>query len=156
MADRIVVMDRGRIQQVGQPLELYDRPANKFVAAFIGSPSMSFVSGALKTAGAESWFETSGGGRLALTTKAASGADAIEAGIRPEHFVIGAADDAIAIDVDVVEPTGSETHVYGSVGGQSVRAVFRDRLQVKPGDRLPVSVDPRNIHLFDRATGLPL
>lgn len=156
MADRIVVMDRGRIQQVGQPLELYDRPANKFVAAFIGSPSMSFVSGALKTAGAKSWFETTGGGRLALPGKATSGSDTVEAGIRPEHFVVGAGDDALAIKVDVVEPTGSETHVYGSVGGDTVRAVFRDRLQVKPGDRLPVSVDPRNIHLFDKATGLPL
>ncbi|TIN49785.1 MAG: ABC transporter, partial [Mesorhizobium sp.] len=52
--------------------------------------------------------------------------------------------------------TGSETHVYGSIGDDTVRAVFRDRLQVKPGDRLPVSVDPRNIHLFDKATGLPL
>ncbi|TIX30613.1 MAG: ABC transporter ATP-binding protein, partial [Mesorhizobium sp.] len=112
MADRIVVMDRGRIQQVGQPLELYDRPANKFVAGFIGSPSMSFVSGALKTAGAQSWFETSGGGRLALSGKAASGRDTVEAGIRPEHFVVGAGENAIAIKVDVVEPTGSETHVY--------------------------------------------
>jgi multiple sugar transport system ATP-binding protein len=156
MADRIVVMDRGRIQQVGQPLELYDRPANKFVAGFIGSPSMSFMSGALKTADAKSWFETSGGERLALPGKAASGSNTVEAGIRPEHFVVGAGDGAIAIKVDVVEPTGSETHVYGSVGDDTVRAVFRDRLQVKPGERLPVSVDPRNIHLFDKATGLPL
>jgi multiple sugar transport system ATP-binding protein len=156
MADRIVVMDRGRIQQVGQPLELYDRPANKFVAGFIGSPSMSFVSGALKSVDSKAWFETKGGGRLALSGKAASGSDTVEAGIRPEHFVVGAGDDAIAIKVDVVEPTGSETHVYGSVGDDTVRAVFRDRLQVKPGDRLPVSVDPRNIHLFDKATGLPL
>ncbi|CDX42261.1 fused maltose transport subunit, ATP-binding component of ABC superfamily; regulatory protein [Mesorhizobium sp. ORS 3359] len=156
MADRIVVMDRGRIQQVGQPLELYDKPANKFVAGFIGSPSMSFVSGALKTTGAQSWFETKGGGRLALLANAASADDTVEAGIRPEHFVVGAGEDAIAIKVDVVEPTGSETHVYGSVGDDTVRAVFRDRLQVKPGDRLPVRVDPRNIHLFDKATGLPL
>ncbi|UCI08515.1 ABC transporter ATP-binding protein [Mesorhizobium sp. B1-1-8] len=155
MADRIVVMDRGRIQQVGQPLELYDRPANKFVASFIGSPSMSFVSGALKSADSKSWFETRGGRRLPLPGKAAR-SDTVEAGIRPEHFVIGAAEDALAIDVDVVEPTGSETHVYGSVGDDTVRAVFRDRLQVKPGDRLPVTVDPRNIHLFDTATGLPL
>lgn len=156
MADRIVVMDRGRIQQVGQPLELYDRPANKFVAGFIGSPSMSFVSGALKTTNGKSWFETAGGGRLALDGKDASRADTIEAGIRPEHFIVGAGEDTLAIKVDVVEPTGSETHVYGSVGGDTVRAVFRDRLQVKPGDRLPVSVDPRHIHLFDKATGLPL
>ncbi|TIU84153.1 MAG: sn-glycerol-3-phosphate ABC transporter ATP-binding protein UgpC, partial [Mesorhizobium sp.] len=109
MADRIVVMDRGRIQQVGQPLELYDRPANKFVAGFIGSPSMSFVSGALKTTGAQSWLETKGGGRLALSGNAASGRATVEAGIRPEHFMVGAGDDAIAIKVDVVEPTGSET-----------------------------------------------
>ncbi|RVD63446.1 TOBE domain-containing protein, partial [Mesorhizobium sp. M4A.F.Ca.ET.029.04.2.1] len=113
MADRIVVMDHGRIQQVGPPLELYDRPANKFVAGFIGSPSMSFVSGALKSTATDAWFETSGGGRLA--------GDAAEAGIRPEHFVIGGAGEAIAIDVDVVEPTGSETHVYGSVGGDTGR-----------------------------------
>ncbi|TIT39542.1 MAG: ATP-binding cassette domain-containing protein, partial [Mesorhizobium sp.] len=71
MADRIVVMDHGRIQQVGPPLELYDRPANKFVAGFIGSPSMSFVSGALKSTATDAWFETSGGGRLALAGKAA-------------------------------------------------------------------------------------
>lgn len=156
MADRIVVMDRGRIQQVGQPLELYDKPANKFVASFIGSPSMSFVSGSLKTADGKSWFETTGGGRLTLDGKDASRGDTVEAGIRPEHFIIGAADDAIAIDVDVVEPTGSETHVYGSVGTDTVRAVFRDRLRVKPGDRLPVTVEARNIHLFDKTTGLPL
>ncbi|TGQ43885.1 sn-glycerol-3-phosphate ABC transporter ATP-binding protein UgpC [Mesorhizobium sp. M00.F.Ca.ET.216.01.1.1] len=156
MADRIVVMNLGRIQQVGAPLELYDRPANKFVASFIGSPSMSFVSGALKAAGTKAWFETTGGGRLALAGNAAPPAGAVEAGIRPEHFVIGGADDAVAIDVDVVEPTGSETHVYGSVGSDAVRAVFRDRLQIRPGDRLPVTVDPGNIHLFDKATGLPL
>jgi len=156
MADRIVVMDRGRIQQVGPPLELYDRPANKFVAGFLGSPSMSFVSGALKTASEKTWFESSGGGRLALAGKAVPAGSAVEAGIRPEHFVIGDTADAMAIKVDVVEPTGSETHVYGSVGSDTVRAVFRDRVRVKPGDRLPVSVDPRNIHLFDKATGLPL
>jgi multiple sugar transport system ATP-binding protein len=156
MADRIVVMDRGRIQQVGAPLELYDRPANKFVASFIGSPSMSFVSGALKATADNAWFETNGGGRLELAGKAAAAGDAVEAGIRPEHFVIGGAGDVMAIDVDVVEPTGSETHVYGAIGGETVRAVFRDRVQVRPGDRLPVTVDPRNIHLFDKATGLPL
>ncbi|RVC04302.1 TOBE domain-containing protein, partial [Mesorhizobium sp. M7A.F.Ca.AU.001.01.1.1] len=81
---------------------------------------------------------------------------AVEAGIRPEHFVIGEAVDAMAIRVDVVEPTGSETHVYGAIGADTVRAVFRDRVPVRPGDLLPVSVDPGNIHLFDKATGLPL
>ena len=149
MADRIVVMDRGRIQQVGAPLELYDHPANKFVASFIGSPSMSFVTGALKDA----WFETPAGERLKLDGRHAGGAE-VEAGIRPEHFVVG--EDALTIDVDVIEPTGSETHVYGKVGGDPVRAVFRERLSIKPGDRLPVTVDPRNVHLFDTSTGLPV
>ena len=67
----------------------------------------------------------------------------VEAGIRPEHFVIGEATDAMAIKVDVVEPTGSETHVYGAIGADTVRAVFRDRVQVKPGEMLPVSVASR-------------
>ena len=154
MADRIVVMDKGRIQQVGRPLDLYDKPANKFVASFIGSPSMSFVSGALKAASDGGWFEPAGGGRLKLAGSAAAGGT-IEAGIRPEHFIAGG-DGAITIRVDVVEPTGSETHVYGAIGSDPVRAVFRDRIAVKPGDQLPVSVAPRNIHLFDTATGLPL
>ncbi|MCA0050122.1 ABC transporter ATP-binding protein [Mesorhizobium sp. B283B1A] len=156
MADRIVVMDRGRIQQVGAPLELYDRPANKFVAGFLGSPSMSFVSGALKTTPERTWFESIGGGRLALAGNPLPAGSAVEAGIRPEHFIIGETTDAMALKVDVVEPTGSETHVYGSIGVDAVRAVFRDRVPVRPGDLLPVSVDPAKIHLFDTATGLPL
>jgi multiple sugar transport system ATP-binding protein len=154
MADRIVVMDKGRIQQVGKPLDLYDKPANKFVASFIGSPSMSFVSGALKSESDGIWFEPSGGGKLKLDSdRTAFGV--IEAGIRPEHFIVGG-DSAVSLRVDVVEPTGSETHVYGAIGDDAIRAVFRDRIAVKPGDRLPVSVAPGNIHLFDTATGLPL
>ncbi len=154
MADRIVVMDHGRIMQVGAPLELYDRPANKFVASFIGSPSMSFVSGALGGSEASNWFETTGGERLAVAA-AVQPKSGVEAGIRPEHFVV-APDGGLTIKVDVVEPTGAETHVYGLVGDDPVRAVFRDRLAVRPGDRVPVTVDPRNVHLFDKATGLPL
>jgi multiple sugar transport system ATP-binding protein len=161
MADRIVVMDRGRIQQVGAPLDLYDRPANKFVAGFLGSPSMSFISGELRTEPGRTWFESTGGGRLPLpgiapAPRTAAPDSAVEAGIRPEHFIVGEAVDAMALKVDVVEPTGSETHVYGAIGADPVRAVFRDRLPVKPGDRMPVTVNPANIHLFDRATGLPL
>ncbi len=150
MADRIVVLDKGVIQQVGAPLELYDRPANKFVASFIGSPSMSFVSGAVK----DGWFEAGNGERLQLAGTAATGP--AEAGIRPEHFRVGEGAGAITLDVAVVEPTGAETHVYGAVGGEPVRAVFRERLTIRPGDRLPVSVNPANIHLFNAATGLPL
>jgi multiple sugar transport system ATP-binding protein len=154
MADRIVVMNHGRIQQVGAPLELYDKPANKFVAGFIGSPSMSFVSGALDSAGGNVRFRTTQGESIPVERDATSGT-AVEAGIRPEHFVVGAGGD-LTISVDVVEPTGSETHVYGSIGADPVRAVFRDRIGVRPGDRLPVTVNPRNVHIFDKVSGLPL
>jgi len=153
MADRIVVMNRGRIMQVGAPLELYDRPANKFVASFIGSPSMSFVGGKVRAEGGRAWFETANGERMALPEAAPRAGD-MEAGIRPEHFIVGG--NGVTVKVDVVEPTGSETHVYGAIGDDPVRAVFRDRVAVRPGEMLPVHVEPKNIHLFDKATGLPV
>ena len=157
MADRIVVMNQGKIQQVGAPLELYDRPANKFVASFIGSPSMSFVSGSLASSATGAHFETVDGEKLPLNGgRGSSFGGLVEAGVRPEHFIVGDAPGGLTIRVAVVEPTGSETHVYGSVGNEQVRAVFRDRVAVRPGEVLPVSVDPKNIHLFDKATGLPV
>ena len=154
MADRIVVMDQGRIQQVGAPLDLYDKPANKFVASFIGSPSMSFVTGALEKSADRPRFRTPEGEVLPVTASVSTGG-VVEAGIRPEHFIAGSGGD-LTIHVDVVEPTGSETHVYGMIGKDTVRAVFRDRLGVKPGDKLPVTVNPKHVHLFDKATGLPV
>ena len=157
MADRIVVMNQGKILQVGAPLELYDKPANKFVASFIGSPSMSFVSGSLASSASGAHFETATGEKLSLNGGRASAfAGAVEAGIRPEHFIISASEDALPFKVDVIEPTGSETHIYGAIGNEQVRAVFRDRVSVRPGETLPVSADPKNIHLFDKATGLPV
>jgi len=116
---------------------------------------MSFVSGKLGASGTH--FETTDGEKLSLNGGRASAfGGAVEAGIRPEHFVISSTDAAMKLKIDVVEPTGSETHIYGSVGGEQVRAVFRDRVSVKPGETLPVTADPKNIHLFDKATGLPV
>jgi multiple sugar transport system ATP-binding protein len=157
MADRIVVMNQGRILQVGPPLELYDRPANKFVASFIGSPSMSFVSGKVSATGEGAVFDAPGDVHIRLGEPGARavGKD-VEIGVRPEHFRIDEAAPSARIQVDVVEPTGAETHVYGSIGSEKVRAVFRDRVAVKPGDRLPVTVDPGHTHLFDKASGLAL
>jgi multiple sugar transport system ATP-binding protein len=157
MADRIVVMNQGKIQQMGAPLELYDHPANKFVASFIGSPSMSFVSGRVTQADGKTVFAAGDDIRFELESDAgaAIGKD-VELGMRPEHFRIDEARPAARISVDVVEPTGSETHVYGSIGAEKVRAVFRDRVAVKPGDRLPVSVMPKNTHLFDKVSGAAL
>ncbi len=157
MADRIVVMDRGRIQQVGAPLELYDRPANKFVAGFIGSPSMSFVSGALKTTADErpgSRRPAADGLRLpgrrsrpAVWWRPASGPNISSSAMPTTRWP------SRSTSSSRPAPKPMSTVPWAAT---TVRAVFRDRLQVKPGDLLPVSVDPGNIHLFDKATGLPL
>ena len=151
MADRIVVMHDGIVEQVGTPLELYDRPANIFVAGFIGSPSMNLISGTIK-AGATPSFLTESGITLPLA-QAPSGSDGRAAiyGIRPEHFSLGG--NGIATEVAVIEPMGSETQVITKLGGQKLVGVFRERVSARPGDTLPLAPDPAAVHLFDKASG---
>ena len=152
MADRIVVMNQGKIQQIGAPLELYDHPANKFVAGFIGSPSMSFISGSITQDG---FFRTSEGEGIAVPGHAKPGS-AAEMGIRPENFVVAPDGKGLSLAIEVVEQTGPETHVYGRIAGEAVRAVFRERIHLAPGERVPVTARPEQIHLFDKESGLPL
>jgi multiple sugar transport system ATP-binding protein len=151
LADRIVVMHDGLVEQVGAPLELYDRPQNLFVAGFIGSPAMNFLTGTIQTNGVPQ-FESVNGIRLPLTT-VPSGNDGRPAiyGIRPEHFVI--ADDGAEAEVQVVEPTGSELQIAARIGGDDVIAVFRERHDFKPGDKIRLKPDPRLVHLFDAPSG---
>ncbi|MDT4876166.1 Maltose/maltodextrin import ATP-binding protein MalK [compost metagenome] len=152
MADRIVVMNQGKIQQIGAPLELYDRPANKFVAGFIGSPSMSFIPGAVIEGGK---FRTTDGEEISTPGRKTSERGA-ELGIRPENFIIAKDGEGLTLAIEVVEPTGPETHVYGKIAGEAVRAVFRERIHLAPGERVPVTAKPEHIHLFDKESGLPL
>jgi multiple sugar transport system ATP-binding protein len=151
MADRIVVMHDGLVEQIGTPLELYDRPDNLFVASFIGSPAMNFLKGKIKANGTAG-FEGPRGVALPLAAAPAN-ADGRPAvyGIRPEHFVI--ADDGAEAEIVVVEPTGSETQVFAKLGGEEVVAVFRERHQFKPGDRIRLRPDSHLVHLFDETTG---
>jgi multiple sugar transport system ATP-binding protein len=151
MADKIVVMHDGLVEQIGAPLELYDRPNNLFVAGFIGSPAMNFIKGTIRANGAGS-FSGPNGVSLPLGTAPAN-ADGRPAvyGLRPEHFAI--ADDGAEAEVQVIEPTGSETQVVAKVGGQDVIAVFRERHPFKPGDKIRLKPDPRLVHLFDETTG---
>jgi multiple sugar transport system ATP-binding protein len=151
MADRIVVMHDGIIEQIGAPLELYDRPQNLFVAGFIGSPAMNFLKGAIRANGGLE-FEGAGGVRLPLAA-APRGSDGREVvyGIRPEHFAI--ADDGADAQVQVIEPTGSELQVVAKLGGEDIIAVFRERHTFKPGDKIRLKPDPRLVHLFDEPTG---
>ena len=158
MADKIVVMHDGLVEQIGAPLELYDRPNNLFVAGFIGSPAMNFLRGTIHMNGAPS-FSGPNGIRLPLGAAPAD-ADGRAAvyGIRPEHFVI--ADDGAEAVVQVIEPTGSETQIVAKLGnqennqknGQDIIAVFRERHQLKPGDKIRLKPEPRLVHLFDEAT----
>jgi multiple sugar transport system ATP-binding protein len=155
MADKIVVMHEGLVEQIGAPLDLYDRPNNLFVAGFIGSPAMNFIKGTIRANGAAS-FNGPNGVRLPLGAAPAN-ADGKPAvyGIRPEHFTI--ADDGAEAEVQVIEPTGSETQVVAKIGGQEngqdIIAVFRERHPFKPGDKIRLKPDPRLVHLFDEATG---
>jgi multiple sugar transport system ATP-binding protein len=155
MADKIVVMHDGRVEQIGAPLDLYDRPDNLFVAGFIGSPAMNFFPGTIRLNGALS-FEGPGGVHLPLPTpqgRAPRWSDGTPAvyGVRPEHFRL--ADDGIDAEIKVVEPTGSETQVVAKVGGQEMLAVFRERHAFNPGERVRFKPDADLVHLFDQASG---
>lgn len=152
MADRIVVMNNGAIEQIGSPMELYDRPTNLFVASFIGSPSMSFLSARHLIEGENLSLKLKDNSVLcAPQSKAEHGGDVV-IGIRPENYC---RDDngPLTLNVQVVEPTGPEVHVFGELADTELRVVFRDRDIPKPGDKLKLSVKRENIHLFDAADG---
>jgi multiple sugar transport system ATP-binding protein len=150
MADKIVVMHDGIVEQMGAPLELYDRPNNLFVAGFIGSPAMNFVKGRLEDGG----FTTDGGMRLPIAkAPASSDGRPVVYGVRPEHFQL--TPDGVPVEVVVVEPTGSETQVVvrGGGGHQEMICVFRERVTAAPGETIRVQPNPRLVHLFDQETG---
>jgi multiple sugar transport system ATP-binding protein len=151
MADKIVVMHDGRVEQIGAPLELYDRPDNLFVAGFIGSPAMNMLTGRIRVNGTAS-FEGPAGVTFSLAA-AGSGNDGRPAvyGVRPEHFSLS--DDGAEAEVQVIEPTGSELQVVAKLGGEDIIAVFRERHQFKPGEKIRLKPDPRLVHLFDETTG---
>jgi len=152
MADRIVVMNRGNIEQVGTPLELYDRPANLFVAGFIGSPAMSFLDGRYETGDGGPRVLLGDGGALPVVACEAKNGEAVKVGIRPETYVRDE-NGPLALTAEVVEPTGPEIHVFGMLDGSQVRAVFRDRNLPKPGEVLRLSVPREHVHLFSAEDG---
>jgi multiple sugar transport system ATP-binding protein len=141
-------MHDGRIEQTGSPLELYDRPANRFVAGFIGSPAMNFIEGTQK-GGA---LVAANGARLPLVAAAAANdGRAMTYGIRPEHLDI--ADDGFEAEVVVIEPTGSETQLFARLGEQEIVAVFRERHDFAPGQKIRLKPRAPVAHLFDAASG---
>jgi len=155
MADRIVVLRDGVVEQIGAPLDLYDRPTNLFVAGFIGSPAMNFLKGVIKL-GDKPRFMIDGGISLPLAS-APAGSDGRPAiyGIRPEHLTLGGPN-GMPTEVSVLEPTGQETQVFAKLGEQKIVAVFHQRMSAKPGETLPMSPDVASAHLFDEKTGARL
>ena len=152
MADKIVVMNAGNVEQIGAPLELYDRPNNLFVAGFIGSPAMNFLRGEIRGG----VFVTNDGVTLPLPATghgAGNGTDGAAAvyGIRPEHFQLRA--DGLPVTVHVVEPTGAETQVLAHLGKTQILCAFRERVTATPGETIHVAPDLTMVHLFDAGTG---
>jgi multiple sugar transport system ATP-binding protein len=140
MADRIVVMRGGVIEQIGTPLELYDRPCNTFVAGFIGSPSMNLLDGQMTDGG----FRTADGVLLPVNTV---GKQARTLGVRPEAIRLDPS--GLEAEVALVEPTGSETQVALKLGQQTLIAVIRERINLTPGNKIRISIDASSTHLFD-------
>ncbi|MBU2325979.1 MAG: sn-glycerol-3-phosphate ABC transporter ATP-binding protein UgpC [Alphaproteobacteria bacterium] len=154
LADKIVVLNAGRIEQVGSPLELYERPQNLFVAGFIGSPKMNFLKGEVLGVegnqihvgighGINFSYPLSGTPKVAACTK-------VTVGIRPEDFSSGAGEISIPVEAIVVEHLGAETHVLSSLGSsENLTAVLEGRSPVKVGDRFTVSAPINRVHIFD-------
>ncbi len=138
LADRVVVMQAGLIEQIGTPLELYDYPCNIFVATFIGAPSMNLLQAELANG------SVSVGGRH---FPGPSGAGSVKLGVRPEHLQL--AEDGLPMTVKVVEPTGSETMVFLDFQNQDVVAVFRERHEFSIGQTIQLQPDPEKLHVFD-------
>lgn len=161
MGDRIAVMNLGRLQQVDTPETLYDRPANMFVAGFIGSPRMNFVPGRLTAAQGKPAVEflgtrtTLGGG--ARLRGESEGGD-VMVGIRPEDLVwkrTAPPENTLTVvaDVDVVEPMGHEAYVTAVCAGETVTSRFPPRSGVRTRDRVELALDPARLHLFDAGSG---
>ncbi|RUT28582.1 sn-glycerol-3-phosphate ABC transporter ATP-binding protein UgpC [Arsenicitalea aurantiaca] len=149
MADKIVVLNAGRVEQVGAPLDLYDRPANQFVAGFIGSPAMNFIGGRITPGGF-----VAAGVTLPLPAGLPAGERSAVYGARPEAFAL--APDGLPATVTLVEPMGPETQVTLMLGEHQIIAVFRERVKARPGDTLHIRPDLEAIHLFDAETGARL
>ena len=150
MGDQLVVLRDGRIEQIGSPLDVYRRPASAFVGGFIGSPSMNFLDGRIESGGRQL--------RVADTLSVGLPGDGLPGqdgrnlivGIRPEHFRINGAATLAELPVELVEPLGAQTLLEMRLGKELVTVSIDGAVAIKPGDRVPLSLAPEQLHLFDR------
>jgi len=154
MADRIVVMNAGRVEQIGAPLELYDSPANLFVAGFLGSPSMNFIKGRYRREGDGAVVICEDGTKLPVSAVSSAWNDqSVVLGVRPEHLRLAGEGEGVPATVDVVEPTGANIEVFADLAGERVCAVFSERHPFRPGETVALGWDLDQVHLFDADSG---
>jgi multiple sugar transport system ATP-binding protein len=152
MADKIVVLNDGTIEQVGAPLDVYNTPKNQFVAGFIGSPRMNFLK-ATVSAIHPSRVDVSVAGSPALTIAAmperVARGSTLTLGVRPEHLSSGGGANDVSLTVSLAEQLGDKTLLYGSLpDGQSLVAQVPGQRAIRAGELVPIGVDPRFCHLF--------
>jgi multiple sugar transport system ATP-binding protein len=155
MADRIVVMNKGLVEQEGRPLELYDFPANLFVAGFLGSPAMNMVEGRIDRADRPHFVMADGQSlHLAGPVEAPEGSDLV-LGIRPEHISLTGPEGESATDAEVVvvEPTGAETLLTARLGKVDFVVAVRDRMEAAMGQKVWLGFAPGRLHFFDAVSG---
>ncbi|MHA1564866.1 MAG: ABC transporter ATP-binding protein [Alphaproteobacteria bacterium] len=157
LADRVVIMRDGHIEQIGSPDVIYDRPANTFVAGFIGSPAMNMLPGHLRRHDDKAWVEFPGGAKIEMTA-ALDGEDGVPVfyGVRPEDLNLGTEQDGWGLEVEVVEMTGREIEIYGMLQGVRVCTLLRERQRFSQGDTVWLQPDSTRAHLFQADTGISL
>lgn len=153
MADRIVVMHDGIIEQIGTPLELFDRPGNLFVAQFIGSPSMNVMKGTLRVADGRTWVEAEGHSWPAQALANAVDGQAVDYGVRPTDLKVSTTGSGIPAKVIVIEPTGAETELLLEVGNSKIIVVMHGRTDAQPNDIIHLDVAPGKAHVFNGDSG---
>jgi multiple sugar transport system ATP-binding protein len=151
MADTIVVMNGGRVEQIGTPLDLYDEPANLFVAGFIGSPAMNFLPGRLVVGASGRGVQIAEGCVIPAPGGGGPRDREVILGVRPEHFNIG--ESCVQVQVVVVEPTGADTQVFCKLAGHNVSAISRERHTFRPGDTISLKPFEGKTYLFDPESG---
>ncbi|MBX5239756.1 ABC transporter ATP-binding protein [Rhizobium sp. NLR22b] len=149
MADRIVVLRDGKVEQIGAPLELYDRPANTFVAGFIGSPAMNMLPATIDLSSNSARLAEGSALPLPQGTRASHGQEVIY-GVRPDQWMLSNGDAGVPATVELIEPTGAEILLAAQLAGKRVLCAFRERHALKPGDR--IRLDPAAAHVFDKQT----
>lgn len=159
LADRIVVMNAGRIEQVGTPIDLFDKPMTKFVAGFIGAPTMNFFDGCVEIDPEGRPYITFGPDNAPVILPAIMSDQAgceINVGIRPQHLQVNKSTDggqAITATIDLVEQTGCETNLLLTVADQPFTVQTKERMNVVPGDHVNLEPKTHSLHIFDQKTG---